>query len=54
MPIFPLIVYTLYCAAVVAWCILGLADFRTMDLSVLSNLMNMVGTCQPGWHKCAI
>lgn len=43
MPVFPLVVYSLYCTGVVAWCILGL-DFKTMDLGVLSSLMNMVGT----------
>lgn len=37
-------VYTLYCIAVVAWCILWVPNFRDLDLSVLTSLMNLVGT----------
>ena len=36
--------YTVYCAACVAWCILGVSDYSSMNLGVLSSLLNLVGT----------
>lgn len=36
--------YSLYCVAVVTWTILYVPDSHNLDLSVLTSLMNLVGT----------
>jgi hypothetical protein len=37
-------VYTLYCVGCVTWTILYVPHFHSLDLSVLTSLMNLVGT----------
>lgn len=37
-------VYTLYCVGCVSWTILYVPHFHNLDLSVLTSLMNLVGT----------
>lgn len=44
MPLWPLFIYSVYCAASVASCVLGLVDLASMNANILSTLMNMIGT----------
>jgi hypothetical protein len=37
-------VYTLYCVGCVTWTMLYAPHFHSLDLSVLTSLMNLVGT----------
>lgn len=43
-PVTYLQVYTLYCVGCVTWTILYAPHFHSLDLSVLTSLMNLVGT----------